>query len=164
MKTFENVFAHSDQRYDITQVDVDSFAGVPDDLIKKAHAVCSWSNKLLLVHHPQWDVYGLPGGTREAGETIEQSLGREILEETNCQVTRFRPLCYHKVVGANGDTHYRLNYLCDIQPIGEFKTDPAGNIDRIIWIAPHEYPKYIEKKPYKLAVMERTLELLNGSR
>lgn len=164
MKTFENVFAHSDQRYDITQVDVNSFTDVPDDLVKKAHAVCIWNHKMLLVHHPQWDIYGLPGGTREACETIEQSLGREILEETNCQVTRFQPLCYHKVVGANGDVHYRLNYICEVHPIGEFKSDPAGNIDRIVWIAPQDYTQYIEKKPFKLAVLQRAIEVLNTSK
>jgi len=44
---------------------------------------------LLLIRQNDNDTFGLPGGGIEEGESIEEALKREVLEETNCIVTGF---------------------------------------------------------------------------
>jgi putative hydrolase of HD superfamily len=149
------------QRCDIHHVDTDSFSDIPDQSKLKAHAVCMYKGKMLLVNHPEWDIWSIPGGTRESGETIEETLKREIVEETNCNVIDIKPIAYQKVVNPSGEVcHYRLQYLCDVIPLGDFEKDPAGNINKITWIEPGDFESYIENKEFKRLVIRRALELL----
>jgi 8-oxo-dGTP pyrophosphatase MutT (NUDIX family) len=86
MKLFKAAISHNDSRCDVCYEDADHFNDIPDELITKAHGVCFWNDQLLLVHHPKWDIWGIPGGTREENESILETLVREIKEETNCKV------------------------------------------------------------------------------
>ncbi len=140
--------------------DVDNFNDVPDDLVTKAHAVCIRDGKMLLVYYASHDLWGIPGGTREIGESIEQTLMREIQEETNCEVVDYKPIAYQKIVSPDGEVHYRLQYLCNIKPLGEFGVDPAGFVNKITWIDYREFREYIEKKEFRVAIVERAIEVL----
>lgn len=158
---FKGAISNNGERCDVHHVDVDHFDDIPDELKLKAHAVCLYNGKMLLVNHPEWDIWSIPGGTRDAGESIEETLKREIVEETNCEVVDYRPIAYQKVVSPNGETHhYRLQYLCNVVPLGDFKEDPAGNINKIAWIQPSDFEGHIENKEFKRSVIRRALELL----
>jgi ADP-ribose pyrophosphatase YjhB (NUDIX family) len=159
METFKNAISHNGQRCDVLYAHADTFDGIPDDLILKAHAVCFWDNKMLLVNHPEWGIWSIPGGTRELGESIEKTMTREIQEETNCKVLNYRPISYQKIVTHDNDVHYRLQYICNVEPLGEFKFDPAGNINKILWIDPNDYGKYIENKEIREAVLQRAISV-----
>lgn len=166
MEIFKNAISHNGLRYDVEYYDASHFDDVPDELILKSHAVCFWDGKMLLVNHPQWNIWGIPGGTREANEPILETLKREILEETNCETLDFTPVGYLKVISPDGDVHYRTQYICNVKPLGEFESDPAGNIDKIMWINPAGFGKYIEEKEHKRIVIEKALDLyrkLNSS-
>jgi len=161
MKLFKKAINHNGERCSVCHVDVNHFDDIPDELKLKAHAVCINNGKMLLVNHPEWDIWSIPGGTRDEGESIEETLKREILEETNCKVVDYRPIAYQKVIGPLGDIrHYRLQYMCDVVPLGDFKEDPAGNVDKISWIRPSDFERYIENKEFKRVVIRRALELL----
>lgn len=159
MKFFKDAMSHDGQKCDVLYESVDSFEEIPDRLIVKAHAVCFWNGKILLVNHPEWNIWGIPGGTREAGESIEETMIREIREETNCLVVTQRPISYQKVISPDGKIHYRVQYLCTVEPWGEFVSDPAGNINKILWINPDEYAEFIEGKEVRGAVLERAISV-----
>jgi len=162
MKIFKDAVNHNGKRCDVAYVDVDNFNDLPDRLILKAHAVCIWEDKMILVNHPEWDIWGIPGGSRDLGESIEQTLAREIQEETNCEVLNYRPIGYQKIVSPDNEVHYRLQYLCMVKPLGEFEIDPAGNINKITWINPGDFKKYIEGKEFKEVVILRAIEILQN--
>ncbi|MDD4354132.1 MAG: NUDIX hydrolase, partial [Candidatus Nanoarchaeia archaeon] len=160
---FEKVITHDGERCDVHHFDVDDFDEIPDELKLKAHAVCMHNSKMLVVHHPEWDIWSIPGGTREEGESIEEALKREIQEETNCEVVNFIPIAYQKIVSPDGKKyHYRLQYLCDVAPLGEFENDVAGNINKICWIEPSKFEEYIENKEFKKTIIRRALGLLKN--
>lgn len=43
-------------------------------------------------------LYDLPGGTMDDGELLQETLQREILEETNCTVTSYTQLASHSLL------------------------------------------------------------------
>ncbi len=160
MKIFKDALNYNNQRCDVHHFDVDDFNDVPDELIIKAHAVCIQDGKMLLVYGEKPDFWCIPGGTREDGESIEQTLLREIQEETNCEVVDYKPIAYQKIVSPDGKVHYRLQYLCNVRSLGEFEVDPAGFVDKITWIDYHEFREYIEKKEFRIVILERAIEVL----
>ena len=161
MKLFKNAMGYNGHRCDVWHIDANNFKGVKDELILKAHAVCFNNGKMLLVNHSEWDIWGIPGGTREPGESLEQTLKREIEEETNCKMINCLPISYQKVISADNEIHYRAQYICNVEPIDDFKIDPAGNIKKILWINPCDYNKYIEKREFKEIIIKRALSVFN---
>lgn len=160
---FEKAVTHNGERCDVYHFDVDHFDDISDELKLKAHAVCMYNNKMLIVNHPEWDIWSIPGGTRDEGESIEETLKREIQEETNCEVVDFVPIAYQKIVSPDGKKyHYRLQYLCNVTPIGDFEGDVAGNINKISWIEPDKFEEYIENKEFKKMTIRRALGLFKN--
>lgn len=160
---FEKAITYNNEKCDVHHIDVEHFNDIPDDLKLKAHAVCIYNGEMLLVHHPEWDIWSLPGGTRDEGESIEETLKREIKEETNCRVVDYRPIAVQKIISPTTSKHYyRLQYLCNVVPLGGFDKDPAGNINKITWIEPDKFEEYIENKEFKRVVIRRALEVLKN--
>ncbi len=158
---FEKALTHENERCDVHHIDVEHFDNIPDNLKLKAHAVCIHNGKMLLVHHPEWDIWSLPGGTRDEEESIEEALKREVEEETNCNIIDYYPMAVQKIVSPTSDKyHYRLQYLCNVIPLGNFEKDLAGNISKIIWIDPHKFEEYVENKEFKKIIIRRAINFL----
>ena len=59
----------------------------PDQLVASTHVVGFVDDQVLLCRHERSDVWFLPGGTREPGESVDHSLARELREEAGARLT-----------------------------------------------------------------------------
>lgn len=160
---FEKALTYYGEKCDVHHIDVDDFTEIPDELKLKAHAVCVYDGKMVLVNLPKWDIWSIPGGTREFGELIEDTLRREVEEETNCKIVDFTPIAYQKIINSSGDKfHYRLHYLCKVTPMGEFKEDVARGVNKIAWINPSNFEAYIENKEFRKTIIRRAIAVLKN--
>ncbi len=59
---------------------------VKNKLVKASRALIIKEGKILLLHYQKDDFYLIPGGTKKKGESLEQCLKREVLEETGLKI------------------------------------------------------------------------------
>lgn len=94
--TLLSASTHSSSTYNTTY-QTEKYAShipAPDDQIATVVAyVFDDKNQLALTLHPQRG-WGLPGGHREAGETIQEAIYREVKEETSIEITQIKPIGY----------------------------------------------------------------------
>ena len=71
--------------------------------------------------------YALPGGTVEEGENFEQTLKREIMEESACEVLESKLIGYVKDTElTSGKVKYQLRYWAKVKPLDQPVQDPDG--------------------------------------
>jgi ADP-ribose pyrophosphatase YjhB (NUDIX family) len=63
----------------------------PEELVTSVRAVVLCGERVLVCRNPD-AVHALPGGRREPGESFEETLRREVMEETGYAIERPRPL------------------------------------------------------------------------
>lgn len=69
-------------------------------------------------------VYGLAGGTPEAGETREETLHREVYEEVNCKIDNLHYIGYQVVHGDGKRKPYaQLRYIARVTYFGPNRPD-----------------------------------------
>ena len=140
--------------------ETDDFAGLDQTKCRQAYGVCFYNNQMVIGWGGQKQNWGLIGGTIEEGETFEQTLKREIQEESNMEVLRARPIGYQKVTDTrDGSQFYQLRYVCAVQPYGPFVSDPAGSITEIKLIDPKDYKQYFDWGQIGERIINRALEL-----
>jgi len=98
---------------------------LPIDLsISQVSAFCvNDKNEILIIKNKHG--WGLPGGHPENGESIEETLRREIKEESDCLISDFELLGYVEVLDPQNDSiegrHYvQLRFFCHLSKVGEF--------------------------------------------
>lgn len=96
------------------------------------YAIGNLDNKVPIVKYPNNIEYpfGLPGGHIEKGETIEQTLFREIKEELNMSVADWLPIGYERVSLKDkpGDYKYALYVYAPLSKDGEWTPDVGGDV------------------------------------
>lgn len=141
--------------------DADSFDHLDVAKCTQVYAVCFCDGKMVIVHNGKKDTWGLVGGTIEKGESLEETLKREIQGESNMEVISFLPIGYQKVIDTRDDSFvYQLRYVCTAKPYGEFISDPAGNISEIKLIDSKDYKKYFDWGKIGERIVRRAEELL----
>ena len=96
------------------------------------YAVLKYKNKFILIkkgkgpYKGRWD---LPGGKIDFGETPEEALTREIMEETGLKVKSVKladAIGYNKVTEEEIFHHVGIIYLCETKSIKKIKREPDG--------------------------------------
>lgn len=103
-------------------------ARASDNLRVRVAAVLMHEGRLVLVRHRagRATYHLLPGGGVEAGETLAEALGREILEETGLRYRLVRPLFLSDTIDPTGGRHIvNITFLGEI--IGGEITTPTDD-------------------------------------
>lgn len=161
MKIIEEYTGHAGVKYIFEYQDADSFDDLPIKRCKQCYAVCFCDDKMIIGYGGHKDLWGLIGGTIEEGESLEETLKREIQEEANMEVLNFIPVGYQKVTDTrDGKEFYQLRYVCSAKPYGPFVSDPAeGGITEIKLIDPKDYKQYFDWGKIGERVISRAIEL-----
>jgi ADP-ribose pyrophosphatase YjhB (NUDIX family) len=164
MKITSNYTGYSGDEYLFEYEDVDSFDSLLEKKCTQCYAVCFYDNKIVIVHNQEKDHWGLVGGSIEKGETFEETLRREIQEESNMELISCKPIGYQKVTDlTNNKEFYQLRYFATAKPIGDFVSDPAGLIDRFELIDIDDYKKYFDWGEIGERIITRAKEILKQS-
>lgn len=112
---------------------------VEDELLKFAVIISFYHGKLVLCRHKDRDTYEIPGGHREADESILDCAKRELFEETGAIAFDIEPLCAYATIGKNrvnvsGDIIYGMLFVADIKKMGklEYETSEILLADKLV--------------------------------
>ena len=72
---------------------------IEDSQLDFAVIIARTGEKWVFCKHKERDTYEVPGGHREAGETIEEAANRELKEETGAVNFKIEPVCVYSVKG-----------------------------------------------------------------
>ena len=136
-------------------LEVKFYDSVDDSLLKFAVIVSQSNGKWVFCKHKERDTYEVPGGHREAGESILETAKRELQEETGAIRFDMKPLCVYSVTGktrVNDMGEESFGLLCYAE-ITEFATELHSEMEKIVLLdeLPEEWtysliqPKLIEK-------------------
>jgi len=151
-------------KYILEYCDSDNFDSLPYENCQQVYGVCFVKNKMVVVFGEggkNGNGWGLVGGHVEKGESFEETLIREVQEETNMKVIKCTPVGVQKVISPNGKIYYQLRYFAFVEPIGKFEKDPAGSVSKIKMINPKEYKKYFDWGEIGDRIIGRAIELKN---
>ncbi len=142
--------------------DLDSFSSLPHDKCQQVYGVCFCDDNLVIVRGESGEDgkgWGLVGGHIEKGETFEQTLIREVQEETNMKVLKAFPVGVQEVTTPDDNTVYQLRFCAIVEPLGKFEKDPDGSITEIKLINPKDYREYFDWGEIGERIIQRAIEL-----
>ena len=123
---------------------------VEDELLKFAVIISFYHGKLVLCRHKDRDTYEIPGGHREADESILDCAKRELFEETGAIAFDIEPLCAYATIGKNrvnvsGDIIYGMLFVADIRRMDklEYETSEILLVDNLTY--PDIQPLFIKE-------------------
>jgi ADP-ribose pyrophosphatase YjhB (NUDIX family) len=156
----DEYIGQSGVKYLFEYFECDSFEHLPIDECSQCYGIAFHGDSMLIVNEVQKGTYGPIGGTVEKEERPDDTLKREIQEESNMKILYYRPIGYQKVIDTRGiqKSFYQLRYFCIVEPLGPFVSDPAGKVTELLEINPKDYKKYFDWKRIGDRIMERALE------
>jgi len=160
MNITEDYTGKSGTVYKMEYSDADSFDHLNYSECRQTYGVCFCDDQMIIGYGGEKADWGLIGGTIETGETFEQTLRREIQEESNMEVLSAIPIGYQKVTKVlDGSFVYQLRYACLVKPHGPFISDPDGSITEIRLIDPTKYKDYFDWGEIGERIITRAVEL-----
>lgn len=104
---------------------------LPDLPWVQIYAIGNLDGKVPVVKYPDDFEYprGLPGGHPDVGESIDETLFREVREELNMRVLSWYPLGYEKIIDPeDSSVEYKLRAYAKLEKMDEFIGDPDGYV------------------------------------
>lgn len=111
---------------------VNFYENVDDSLLKFAVIIAKYNGKYVFCKHRERSTLEVPGGHREAGETIFETAGRELYEETGALDFEIKPICVYSVTAADnfdGQETFGMLYFAEIR---SFDPKLHSEIERIV--------------------------------
>lgn len=151
--TLINYWNFKDKEYRFDVYMSDDFSNIGE--VKQVYGFAiSEDKKEMLVVYSKNETWLLPGGGVEEGETLIDTLVREIKEETNrdVDVTTAIPFFYQKtyIKNQDGEWEYKqtqARYIVKVTNDLEFEHDPDhGDITEAKWIPIEDIDKYLDWK------------------
>lgn len=109
-------------------------------LVTAGALIFSPSGKVLLVKTHKWnDLYTVPGGKVELGETCADAVVREVKEETGLEVENVRFVCYQEAIFSDQfwkPAHFVMHdFFVDLKP-GVQEADVVLNdeAEEFVWV------------------------------
>lgn len=134
-------------------LEVKFYDTVDDSLLKFAVIISKSKGKWVFCKHKERDTYEVPGGHREAGESILEAAKRELREETGAIQFDMKPVCVYSVTGKNrvNDTGEETFGLLCYAEISEFSGKLDSEMEKVVlldelprdWTYPLIQPKLI---------------------
>ncbi len=91
--------------------------------ITQAYGVCVTEDKMIVIVNTPYG-WSLPGGSPEPGESIRQTLERELMEEVDIKISDAKLLGVQRVE-QEGKTFYQSRWVCKVSEIFPQTPDPA---------------------------------------
>lgn len=98
------------------------------------------TGRLLMIRRTDNNLYAIPGGAQEIGETISQTVIREVQEETGITVNATRLIGIysdpaHVIAFSNGEVRQEFSICFRAQPIeGDLRT--SNESKEVLWVEP----------------------------
>jgi len=113
---------------------------------RTAAAIIEFPNKKILLIKRATVVFkgywALPGGRVDAGETVEQTVVREVKEETGLDVKIVRKIGEYRESGVQDGIEYDYYPACFlVKPVGGAIKKQKGEIEEIKLVDPREIPE-----------------------
>ena len=105
----ESTIKWSGINYPVKYKDLNTFDRVKE--YNQIYGICFVGNKIVICYNKSLGFWVLPGGTPEEGETIEQALAREIMEEAGLRLISYKPIGVQEVFG-DGKVRKQLRAVC----------------------------------------------------
>lgn len=126
-----------------------------DSRLKFAVIITKHDGKWVFCKHRERETYEVPGGHREAGETIDETARRELYEETGATHFDLFPVCVYSVAAAydNGKEEEETMGMLYTAEVREFETELHSEIEKILiteelpqdWTYPEIQPRLIRE-------------------
>lgn len=101
----------------MTKVELLSPEDVADDQIRFVVAAVRYQEKWVFSRHKARSTWDMPGGRREAGETVSEAMRRELWEETGATKADVCPAFAYSVT-REGATTYGMVFYVQVQKLG----------------------------------------------
>ena len=124
-------------------MEIKFYDSVSDDLLKFAVIISKYNGKWVFCKHKERNTYEIPGGHREAGESILECAKRELNEETGASAFSITPVCVYSVTGKNrvnqtGEETFGMLFFAEISAF-ENKLDSEIEFIRLFDSLPSEW-------------------------
>lgn len=148
----------SGQILDVIYKEGDPLAELGNKILQGVHALCFYGDKMVVVYSEAKGYWTPPGGGIEPGESYEQAVVREVMEETNMKVLHQELIGYQDIYEPERVIRQTRSF-CLVEPAGDFDTDPGGDVTKIKLINPKNYKKYFDWGEIGERIMERAMDL-----